>query len=59
VINVEFTFRLTQLLYHESKLLDNGEFHRWLALLADDIDYTAPISEDLDPNDTANPLHRE
>jgi len=40
---------LTQLLYREAELLDGGRYEEWLALLAEDVRYVAPIQQDLDP----------
>jgi 3-phenylpropionate/cinnamic acid dioxygenase small subunit len=36
-----------QLLYHEAQLLDDGRFDEWLALLAPDLRYWAPVRADL------------
>ncbi|WP_374346584.1 aromatic-ring-hydroxylating dioxygenase subunit beta [Phenylobacterium sp.] len=38
---------LTQLLYREASLLDDGQFEDWLTLLEDDFQYQAPIRLDL------------
>ena len=35
-----------QLLYHEAQLLDSGQFHEWLELLAPDVRYWAPARTD-------------
>lgn len=34
---------LTNALYHEAELLDEGRFEEWLDLLADDLVYTMPL----------------
>jgi 3-phenylpropionate/cinnamic acid dioxygenase small subunit len=34
---------LTEFLYHEADLLDDGRFEEWLDLLADDLSYTMPL----------------
>lgn len=39
--------RIDQLLFHEASLLDAGEWRSWLALLADDIRYWAPVRAEL------------
>jgi 3-phenylpropionate/cinnamic acid dioxygenase small subunit len=36
-----------QLLYHEARLLDAGRFREWLALLAPDVRYWAPVRAEL------------
>ena len=38
---------VAELLYHEADLLDSGQFHAWLELLAPDIRYWAPVRADL------------
>jgi 3-phenylpropionate/cinnamic acid dioxygenase small subunit len=48
---------LTQVLFHEAELLDEGRYEEWLGLLADDIRYVAPIQQDLDPD--ATPVRAE
>lgn len=37
---------LTQVLHHEAHLLDDGRYEDWLALLAPDVTYRAPIASD-------------
>jgi len=49
VASVDLVHELTQLLYREAELLDTGRYEEWLALLADDVRYVAPIAQDLDP----------
>lgn len=39
-----------QLLYHEAQLLDSGRFHDWLALMAPDLRYWAPVRANLPRN---------
>jgi 3-phenylpropionate/cinnamic acid dioxygenase small subunit len=34
---------LTDLLYHEAELLDDGRYEEWLDLLADDLTYVMPL----------------
>jgi len=40
--SVELQQEIEQFLYHEAALLDEGEFHEWLGLFADDIHYWMP-----------------
>jgi 3-phenylpropionate/cinnamic acid dioxygenase small subunit len=48
--SAELVTELTQLLYHEATLLDSGRYEDWLALLADDVEYLAPIRPEVDPS---------
>lgn len=48
-VPVERVVELTQLLYHEAELLDRGAYEDWLALLAPEVRYRAPIPDDTDP----------
>jgi ethylbenzene dioxygenase beta subunit len=41
------TARVSRLLYEEADLLDNGRYADWLALLAPDLRYWAPVRADL------------
>jgi 3-phenylpropionate/cinnamic acid dioxygenase small subunit len=43
----ETIVQLSQVLYREAALLDDGCYEAWLELLHDDLVYTAPIREDL------------
>jgi 3-phenylpropionate/cinnamic acid dioxygenase small subunit len=43
----ETVVELTQVLYREASLLDDGRYEDWLALLHDDLAYLAPIRQDL------------
>ncbi|MEZ5230526.1 MAG: aromatic-ring-hydroxylating dioxygenase subunit beta, partial [Acidimicrobiales bacterium] len=45
-VPLERVIELTQLLNHEAQLLDDGRYEDWLALLAADITYSAPIHND-------------
>ena len=45
-VSVERVIELTQVLYHEAQLLDDGRFEEWLALLDPEIRYCAPIQAD-------------
>ncbi len=47
--SVDVVQELTQLLYREAEQLDTGRYEDWLALLADEVRYVAPIAQDLDP----------
>jgi 3-phenylpropionate/cinnamic acid dioxygenase small subunit len=38
---------IEQLLYREADLLDSGQFHQWLELLAPDVRYWAPVRCDV------------
>jgi len=38
-------------LYREARLLDQGDFDSWLALMAADISYTMPTRRDVNPKD--------
>jgi 3-phenylpropionate/cinnamic acid dioxygenase small subunit len=50
---VETVTELTQVLYHEASLLDDGLYEDWLELLHEDVRYVAPIREDLSVRDAA------
>ncbi len=39
--------KIDQLLFHEAYLLDSGDWRNWLALLADDVRYWAPVRAEL------------
>ena len=41
-VTVELQCEIEQFLYLEAALIDDGEFHDWLALFADDIHYWMP-----------------
>src|SRR5262245_12930272 len=41
------TAEIARLLYHEAHLLDSGLYHEWLALLAPDVRYWAPVRADV------------
>ena len=43
--DVQTTHEVTQFLHLEADLLDDWRFEDWLALLADDLDYWAPVRE--------------
>lgn len=42
-VGAELTHEITQLLFHEAKLLDERRFAEWLDLLADDLHYWLPL----------------
>ena len=41
-VSLELQHEIEQFLYLEAALLDEGKFHEWLAILADDIHYWMP-----------------
>jgi 3-phenylpropionate/cinnamic acid dioxygenase small subunit len=41
---------IERLLYHEAHLLDSGQFHEWLRLLAPDVRYWAPARAEVPRN---------
>src|SRR5215472_4864210 len=41
-VTVELQHEVEQFLYTEAALLDDGKFHEWLGLLADDVHYWMP-----------------
>lgn len=45
--SADLVVQLTQALYREAALLDDGQFEDWLSLLEDDFQYRAPIRLDL------------
>lgn len=42
-VGAELTHEITQLLFHEARLLDERRFTEWLDLLAEDLHYWLPI----------------
>ncbi|WP_432198177.1 aromatic-ring-hydroxylating dioxygenase subunit beta [Streptomyces sp. bgisy027] len=44
---------LTQFLYEEASLLDQGRLHEWLELLTEDLDYRAPVRQTVQRADGA------
>jgi 3-phenylpropionate/cinnamic acid dioxygenase small subunit len=42
------TAELAEVLYREARVLDDGDFDAWLAMLADDLTYVAPVYEEAD-----------
>lgn len=45
--SVKLVTELTQALFHEASLLDDGLYEEWLSLLHEDVSYVAPIREDV------------
>jgi 3-phenylpropionate/cinnamic acid dioxygenase small subunit len=41
-VSLELQHEIEQFLFLEAALLDEGRFHEWLAILADDIHYWMP-----------------
>ena len=41
-VGLELQHEIEQFLYQEAALLDDGDYHGWLAILADDIQYWMP-----------------
>ena len=41
-VGVDLQHEIEQFLYHEAALLDDGDYHGWLALFTDDIHYWMP-----------------
>ena len=48
---------LTEFLYHEAELLDDGRFEDWLDLLAEDLSYTMPLRLNVAMADFATRAH--
>jgi 3-phenylpropionate/cinnamic acid dioxygenase small subunit len=46
--DVDVAYELTQTVFWEARLLDDGRFEEWLELLADDVEYVAPIEPETD-----------
>jgi PAH dioxygenase small subunit len=44
-------FEVTEWLYREARLLDQGDFESWLALMSTDIQYSMPTRSAVDPRD--------
>lgn len=44
-VSMETGYEIEQFLYTEAELLDSWLFHDWLALMADDVHYWAPVRE--------------
>ena len=48
---------LTEFLYHEAELLDEGRFEEWLDLLSEDLAYTMPLRLNVSLGDIATRAH--
>lgn len=47
VPSADTVIELTQVLYLEASLLDEGRYDDWLGMLHDDLEYLAPVQEDV------------
>ena len=45
VVTPELQLEIERFLYREAQLLDDGKFHEWLELLADDLEYWMPTRQ--------------
>ena len=56
MIDAETYHRVCESLFTEARLLDDGKFEDWLAMLSEEIEYTAQIQSDL-AHDASPPQH--